>query len=797
MKKSFAIIMAGAMTLSMIAATTSCAGSKKGGGSEPQTADKVMNNAYKAVEMGEEIPCKYVDKIFPLGDSENILISGSDENGSALYIADYEFLTFTPVDLELPKEENITSSFNASVSFDGTIYALATVTDYGDIEMPDWEDENFDSENYDWDAYYEAGKASYYIYTLSSDGSVISKNEIKGIDKYQGEDNMGFYLGDFFVLGDQVVSILSSDRETYVPINTDGTLGDELDFGENNYFYTRGNDKDGNLYFSTWENDNTVLRRIDAETLTIDGKNDIDLDSASLNKINNVNAIVKGSGDYKLYISCSKELYGIKEDNSMEEIINWVDSDLSGDTISGIIPLSDGDFIVYENDWNTDSNNLYRLTKRDVSELSNTTVINVAAEYAGSDFMSRVKEFNKTSDKYRIRIDDYSAYYEWDEENEKAKNTPAKQMLSDIAAGKCPDMIICSGSSEIVRNLGKKGALADLYGFMGKNGTVAKDEICENILRGGEYDGKLLSLSPSYYVGTYAVKKKFFDGTTWTMDEMIEAFEKLSDDAWAIQYSSSKSDVFSSLLSSGDYIDFAKGTCSFDSPEFIKLLEFCNNDNFKEIDWEKGDEEENQKYWNDQDSACRNDKALMSNMTIFDVRDYKRQQAGNFNDEISLVGAPNNSGKNADIYADQTFCIMNNSANQDACWDFIASYFTKEYQEGRNVYNLPARKDSFEKKLDEAMEDPYYLDENDKKVTYEDTTWVDEKEIKIGNLTQEERDFLEEYILGADMKNFDYSSDAYSIILEEAQAYFEGERSAEETAKLIQNRVSILISEQA
>ncbi len=182
MKKSFAIIMAGAMTLSMIAATTSCAGTKKGGGSEPQTADKVMNNAYKAVEMGEEIPCKYVDKIFPLGDSENILISGSDENGSALYIADYEFLTFTPVDLELPKEENITSSFNASVSFDGTIYALATVTDYGDIEMPDWEDENFDSENYDWDAYYEAGKASYYIYTLSSDGSVISKNEIKGID---------------------------------------------------------------------------------------------------------------------------------------------------------------------------------------------------------------------------------------------------------------------------------------------------------------------------------------------------------------------------------------------------------------------------------------------------------------------------------------------------------------------------------------------------------------------------------------------------------------------------------------
>lgn len=793
MKKISTQIMAGAMALSMIVTAASCSAPKKGGSSEPQTADKVISNAYKAVELGEEIPCKYVDKVAPLGDSGNVLVSGNDENGSVLYLTDYEFLTFTPIDMELPDEGNVESNFNVSVSYDGTIYALATVTDYGDFEIPDWDDENFDSENFDWEAYNEAGEASYYIYTIASDGSVTSKNEIKGIDKYQDEDGMGFYLGDFFICGDDLITIMNTDHEIYVPINVDGTLGDELDFGDNNYFYTRGNDKNGNLYFWTWEDDKTILRRIDAETLTIDNKNDIVLDEKT---INNVNSITKGSGDYKLYISCSKSLFGIKEDNSTEELINWIDSDLSGDTISSIIPLEDGDFIVFENDWNADKNNLYRLTKRDVSELSNTTVINVAVEYSDPDFMSKVKEFNKTSDKYRIRIDDYSSYYEWDEESEKTKNTPAKQMLSDIAAGKRPDMIMFS-SPTVVKNLGRKGALADLYGFMGKNGTVTKDEICENLLKGGELDGKLLSLSPSYYINTFAVKKKFFDGTTWTMDDMIEAFEKLPEGARPIQYTSSKADVFSSLLSSGDYIDFNNSTCTFDSPEFIKLLEFCNNDDFKEIDWENTSEEENQKYWNDQDSACRNDKALMSSMLLSDPRTFKQQQAGTFNDEISLVGAPNSSGKNAYISSNQSFCIMNNSANQDACWDFLASFFTKEYQESSNMYNLPARKDAFEKKLDEAMEDPYYLDENGKKVTYEDTAWVDEKEIKVGNLTQEERDFIEEYILGAAMSNFDYSSDAYSIVLEEAQAYFEGERSAEETAKLIQNRVSILISEQS
>lgn len=792
MKKSYTRIMAGAMALSMMTAAASCSLSKNGGSSEPQTADKVISNAYKAVELGEEMPCSYVDKVAPLGDSGNILISGSDEKGSVLYITDYEFLTFTPVDMELPEEENIESSFNVSVGNDGTIYALATVTDYGDIEMPDWDDENFDSENYDWDAYYAAADSSYYIYTIASDGSVSTKNEIEGLDKYASESEYGFYLGDFFICGDELVAIINTEGEKYVPISVDGTVGAELEFGENNYFYTRGNDKDGNLIFSTWDEDKTILRRIDAGTLTIDEKNDITLDSEL---INNVNTIVKGNNDYKLFVSGSQSLFGVKEDNSVEEVINWIDSDLSGDTIGSVIPLDDGDFLVFENDWNADKNTIYRLTKRDVSELSDVTVINVAIDYVDMNFTSQVKEFNKTSDKYRIRIDDYSSYYEWDEESEKNVNTPMKQLMTDIAAGKTPDMIVTSESGSLISNLGKKGALADLYEFMNTHGSLTKDDITENVLKGGEYQGKLLSLTSSYSVASYAVKKKYFDGSTWTMDEMIEAYEKLPEGSHPIQYASSKADVFANLFSGGDYLDFVNGTCRFDSPDFIKLLEFCNNEDFKEIDWE--DEEANNEYWNEQESACRNDKALISQMYISDIRDYKRQSISNFNDEISLLSAPNNSGISGTIEAGQSFCIMNNAANKDACWEFISSFFTQEYQESDVVYNIPSRKDSFEKMLDEAMEDPYYIDENGKKVTYEDTALVDDKEIKVENLTQEERDFLEEYILNAVMKNFDYTNDAYYIVMEEVEPFFAGERSAEETAEIIQNRVSILISEQA
>lgn len=41
----------------------------------------------------------------------------------------------------------------------------------------------------------------------------------------------------------------------------------------------------------------------------------------------------------------------------------------------------------------------------------------------------------------------------------------------------------------------------------------------------------------------------------------------------------------------------------------------------------------------------------------------------------------------------------------------------------------------------------------------------------------------------------DYDSDIYAIIDEEAQAYFAGSRSLDDTATIIQNRVQLYIDE--
>ena len=96
------------------------------------------------------------------------------------------------------------------------------------------------------------------------------------------------------------------------------------------------------------------------------------------------------------------------------------------------------------------------------------------------------------------------------------------------------------------------------------------------------------------------------------------------------------------------------------------------------------------------------------------------------------------------------------------------------------------------------MEDPYWIDRDNKKVTYKDTVYINGEEKEIPNLSKADRDMIYNYVMNADASSTNFfNDDVDKIVDEETNAYFAGERSAEDTAKMIQNRVSIMLSEQS
>ena len=172
-----------------------------------------------------------------------------------------------------------------------------------------------------------------------------------------------------------------------------------------------------------------------------------------------------------------------------------------------------------------------------------------------------------------------------------------------------------------------------------------------NILEASTINDKIPSISPEFHVYTFAAKTKYCDKENWTFDDMVSTYESLPD-GMKLTKSDSKENIFSMFAyMSSSFIDYEKGTCSFDSPEFIQLLEFANRfpDADDVIDWETATEDEMEKYWNDNETAYLNDKALLNQVYMYDFREYARERTAIFNDDITLVGSPSSDGNGATL----------------------------------------------------------------------------------------------------------------------------------------------------
>ena len=304
---------------------------------------------------------------------------------------------------------------------------------------------------------------------------------------------------------------------------------------------------------------------------------------------------------------------------------------------------------------------------------------------------------------------------------------------------------------------------------------------------------------------TMAAKKKFVDHDNWTLDELIEIYDNLPEGTKLFRNSDTKEGVFHNLTNGlSSFVDMDTNSCSFDSDEFIKVLEFANrfpDEEEGEPDWDNASQDEMDKYYAEQQNACRNDKALVSEMSLFSIREYAQLLHGEFGEDISLVGFPSDDGKGGSLTLGTSFSILSDTANKEACWQFISTFFSDDAfsKDSYSMGGIPALKTKFAEMLDSAMDRPYWEDENGKKQYYDDTYWIGDNEepVKIDPLTQEQRDYIEEYILNCCSGSiYINDEDIRSIVQEEIKSYFAGEKSASDTAANIQNRVSLLLSEQ-
>lgn len=146
--------------------------------------------------------------------------------------------------------------------------------------------------------------------------------------------------------------------------------------------------------------------------------------------------------------------------------------------------------------------------------------------------------------------------------------------------------------------------------------------------------------------------------------------------------------------------------------------------------------------------------------------------------------------------------LSSKSDKKDGAWEFMKTMISKEYQdsfsdERGGGWGFPVRKDALEKQFEKDMAPEYYEDENGEKVEQPKTTWGwDDFEMEIMAATQEEVDGVKALIVSAEkLPGNSNDEQLTNIITEESAPFFKGQKTAKDTAAVIQNRIQIYVNE--
>lgn len=633
--------------------------------------------------------------------------------------------------------------------------------------------------------YYEYSKSAIesYIRVLdSSTGSEISSFPIE-----LGED--AYINGMYTDAAGNIVIIFSGSG---MGINVYSPVGELVNaFEIDGYIYSAAKLADGGIAALVYEfNAGMGVKVIDTVAGELSSKGYTIPDSAG--------QLISGSGDYDFYYTTDAVLYGFKLDTEESEaLFNWVDCDVNVSDI-GYINIADNG-VVYAISATLSKNDLITTELISVSKVpydavpqkEHLTLATVAGAY---ELYDSVVKFNRASDKYHIDIKDY-----YELSGAESYNDAQTKLLTEIMAGNMPDILDINLNIPYTR-LASKGLLVDLYPYIDADSELDRNDFFSNILAAYEVDGKLCAAVPGFGVMTLmGASSVVGDEPGWTYDEFNAALSSMPEGCTALDWYFTRDTMLNYCLAIDldDYMNWSSGECNFDSDEFKALLQFCAQfPSDEEMETYEPDEEDAAEYRISQGQQML---TLTSLATFNDTGD-----TNPFNTDVTYIGFPNSRGDGGSIISEmEGYAITSACQNKDAAWEFIRTFFTEDYQ--RDSYYFPTNKNAFDYLLSDAREIEYerdsaghiLLDENGEKkrlvvgMTYDGTTY---RNIYSG-LSKETADAIVDLVNNASKRaNFDPSIS--DIVLDGSQAYFAGQKSLDETAKLIQSKAAIYVNEQ-
>lgn len=738
---------------------------------------EVLDHVFRRTEIAIPDKMQNVNSMYFDGQRINMIGTGYNEEDYTQFYIVYS----VNQDGSDPIEKKLNLDFSKMEGYDGSYLSNITVLQDGRLlaVVEAWVSDKMTGEY----------KSDNFLIVMDDVGKIQKKINIKEMLK-------DFITTDYFYVGmitaDSEGNLyLSSDRTIFV-INSDFTFFFKVDMEENSWMNRMFNFDGGKVAAAinaeTPEGYKMQIRIIDPETKGF--TNEVTVNEHLQNNIYN---IFSGQ-DYSLYYSTQSGIYGYDiKNNESRELLDWINSDIENPNINMITAISDKKFVCvgYEYDdstW-TSRNFLLLLDYIPPEEVVPKYLITLATAYGSYDIRKAVIEFNRNSQEYRIQIKDY-----YDQEEYVDYNKIMEKLNNDIIAGNMPDILLVNSEMPFDSYV-SKGLFYDLYKLMEKDENFNKEDYFTNVLDVLSVNGKLYSISPSFTVNTVAIKSKFVNpgATGWTMGELQALLTKLPPETVTF-LSENRAGVMNIAmnLSLGQFIDKDTGKCYFDSQDFIDILKFAKTFDEKSF-WDNIDYENlPPDFWDKYNKSYEEDRAILNYMTLSsfyqltDMRDYT------FKDDITFIGFPNSKREGSAISVYSRIAISSKSKLINGSWEFVKTFLSDKYQESLK-YEWPLKISAFDKMGQKAIKG----EDNGGiirplKEEYNDIMPYPTPEVS--RITEEDVKYIKSFIQRVTTLQT-YEPGVLEIIEEEAKMYYAGNKTAEETARIIQSRVQIYISE--
>ena len=515
--------------------------------------------------------------------------------------------------------------------------------------------------------------------------------------------------------------------------------------------------------------------------------------------------VVTGNGDYDFYYTNGAYFYGYKlGDDKPTKLFNWISCDVNGNRVN-VLDVSDdgvvtGVEINYNEKTRSFSTNLVTVKQVPSDTVPFKQPITLAVLYLDYNVQDMIIDFNRHNDQYRIEVADYSEYGTDDNGNDLG----ATKLNTEILSGNVPDILYMSGLN--YRQLANKGILEDLYPYIDADPDMDRSDFFPNVFSAMEANGKLCATVSSFYISSaLGAASVVGDQPGWTYEEFNAALASMPEGCTAFDQYVTRDDILTTCLAldMADYVDWGSGKVNFDSPAFIQLLEFANSFP-SEFDWANFD-------WSREDSTedrLAQGKQMLVQTSAYSIDDIFYNNYTQFmGGKVTYIGYPtaHGTGNMISFAGDSGYAMSSKSPYKEAAWQFLRTFFTKDYQE-ENVYSMPSRLDVFDAKAEEATtvqyqqngDGQYLLDDDGEKIPVVRTTiWNKEtqKTEEIYALTEDQVQQIRELILTT-TKVADYNQELLDIVKEQAAPFFAGQKSAAEVAKLVQSKANIYVNEQ-